>query len=124
MARSVKPASMQDILNYVLGGEGTGLNFLFTFQKPVSTLLAGANGTITGTAAVALATQVCSKALVQADYGNGTTDLLVGNSAAQKVKLKPGQSITLEVGNLNVIYILPTAGTGTANWIAYPQVNA
>jgi len=55
--------------------------------------------------------------LIQADPSN-TTNLLVGNSTAQEVVLTPGQSITIPIISLSLIYVKMASGTGIVNWIA------
>lgn len=62
-------------------------------------------------------TQVCREVLVQNDSGNAG-NLIVGNNLAQYVALTPGQSITLPVFSLSLVYVKMSAGTGTVNWLA------
>lgn len=54
--------------------------------------------------------------IVQSDPAN-TTNLLVGNSTAQKVVLTPGQSINIPVISLSLIFVKMVSGTGTVNWL-------
>jgi hypothetical protein len=63
------------------------------------------------------ATQACREVLLQNDSTN-TADLLVGNSSGQYVQIDPGQSLTLPVVSLNLIWVKMASGTGTVNWIA------
>ena len=83
-------------------------------------LLAGETTGI-GTTAVAVSTAATShairEALIQADTTN-TTNVLVGNSTAQEVVLKPGASITIPIISLSLIYVKMASGTGTVNWFA------
>lgn len=69
------------------------------------------------TAEVLHPTQACREVLIQNDATNAG-NVLVGNSSAQYVVLTPGQSITLPVVSLNLIYVKMSAGTGTVNWLA------
>ena len=62
-------------------------------------------------------TQVCREVLIQNDAGNAG-NLIVGNNIEQYVSLTPGQSITLPIFSLSLIYIKMSAGTGTVNWLA------
>jgi hypothetical protein len=71
-----------------------------------------------GTTAEALhPTQACREVLIQNDLAN-TTNLIIGSALAQYVALIPGQSITLPVVSLNLIYVKMSSGTGTVNWVA------
>lgn len=62
-------------------------------------------------------TQSCREVLIQNDAGNAG-NLIVGNSTGQYVALTPGQSITLPIFHLSLVYIKMSAGTGTVNWLA------
>lgn len=81
-------------------------------------LVAGETTGIT-TAAVAISTtsHAIREALIQSDPDN-TTNVLVGNSIAQEVVLTPGQSITVPIISLELIYVKMASGTGTVNWLA------
>ena len=57
------------------------------------------------------------EALIQSDPSN-TTNMLIGNVDAQEVVLTPGQSITIPIISLSLVYVKMASGTGTANWIA------
>ena len=87
--------------------------------NPVSrgTLLAGTKAT-TSASAVAIATSTgCRKVTVQADVNN-TEEIYIGNATAQPIVLGIGQSIDLEVNNLNLIYIKRMASANqTVNYI-------
>lgn len=80
-------------------------------------LFAGSLAGITSTA-VAIATDQPNQreVIVQSDPAN-TTNLLVGNSTAQKVVLTPGQSINIPVISLSLIFVKMVSGTGTVNWL-------
>lgn len=55
--------------------------------------------------------------LIQADPTN-TTNLLVGNSTAQEIVLTPGQSITLPIISLSLVWVKMASSTGIANFLA------
>lgn len=57
------------------------------------------------------------EALIQSDPSN-TTNMLIGNSTAQEVVLTPGQSITIPIISLSLVYVKMASGTGIVNWIA------
>lgn len=117
MTRGFKPATTQDILNKAWS---EGLNALVVYVGPVGTaIFTGAKTAIGTTAGTLSTTQACSAVMVQADLGNGTVNLLVGNSTAQPMQLAPGATITLPVSDVNVVYVKSSIGTtGTANWVA------
>ena len=57
------------------------------------------------------------EALIQADPSN-TTNVLIGNADAQEVVLTPGQSITIPIISLSLVYVKMASGTGIANYLA------
>jgi hypothetical protein len=61
--------------------------------------------------------QNCREVLVQSDPGN-SPNVLVGNSAHQYVVLTPGQSVTIPVISLTLVYVKAVSGTVTVNWLA------
>ena len=71
------------------------------------------------TSAVAISTTSFNmrEALIQADPSN-TTNLLIGNIDAQEVVLTPGQSITIPIISLSLVYVKMASGTGTVNWLS------
>lgn len=82
------------------------------------TLYAGEKTGISVTAAaLSTTTRNVREVLVQSDPAN-TTNMLIGNSSAQEVVLTPGQSITLPVLSLSLIWVKMASSTGTANWLA------
>lgn len=81
-------------------------------------LAAGETTGITTTAIpVSATTHAIREALVQSDPSN-TTNVLIGNSAVQEVVLTPGQSITVPIISLSLIYVKMVSGTGIVNWLA------
>lgn len=67
--------------------------------------------------ALSMTTSNIREVLLQSDPTN-TTNLLVGSSTAQEVVLTPGQSITIPVISLSLIWVKMASGTGVANWLA------
>lgn len=68
------------------------------------------------TTAGALPTQACNEVLIQA--GNGNADnVSIGNSKAQPISLAPGQSVSLSIANLNLVYAVATATGNTLGWM-------
>ena len=81
-------------------------------------LYAGETTGITTTAVqVSTTTNNIRECLIQADTTN-TTNVLIGNSTAQEVILTPGQSITIPIISLSLVYVKMASGTGIVNWIA------
>lgn len=81
-----------------------------------SVVLYGGTLAATTTAAAVGSDQRISEILVQNDPNNGV-DILVGGSATQPIRLQPGQTLVLPVGNVNVVYAKTVSGTGTVNWL-------
>jgi archaellum component FlaG (FlaF/FlaG flagellin family) len=80
-------------------------------DKPVAGQLAGV------TSAVPLASnQSCIAVLVQCDQA-ASKNLYVGDANSQPLQLKPGQAITINCSNLNMVYVAGTGGSTTANFI-------
>ena len=71
------------------------------------------------TTAVAISTTTANirEVLIQSDPAN-TTNILVGSSTAQEVVLTPGQSITVPIISLSLIFVKMASGTGVVNWLA------
>lgn len=80
-------------------------------------LFAGQKTGITTTASQLHASQVCREVLIQSDSSNAG-NILVGNVDGQHIILTPGQSITLPIFSLSLIYVKTSTGTGSVNWIA------
>lgn len=74
-------------------------------------------GITTSAVAVSTTTGAIREALIQADPTN-TTNVLVGNSTAQEVALTPGQSITIPIFSLSLVYVKMASGTGIVNYLA------
>ena len=79
------------------------------------------SGETTGITTTAVAISTTSnnirEALIQSDPAN-TTNVLVGNSTSQEVALTPGQSITIPIVSLSLVFVKMASGTGTLNWLA------
>ena len=81
-------------------------------------LYAGEKTGITVTAgAISTTTNNIREVLIQSDPTN-TTNMLVGNADSQEVVLTPGQSITIPIISLSLVYVKMASSTGTVNWIA------
>ncbi len=81
-------------------------------------LFPGEKTSIGGTAVpLSTTTSNCREVLVQSDPAN-TTNMLVGSSAGQYIKLTPGQSITIPIISPSLIYVKMASSTGTANFLA------
>jgi len=81
-------------------------------------LAAGETTGITTTAVqVSTTTHAIRETLIQADPSN-TTNVLVGNGTAQEIVLTPGQSITIPIISLSLVYVKMASGTGIVNWLA------
>jgi len=61
--------------------------------------------------------QPCVAVTVQNDPGSASP-LLVGNSALQPWSLKAGDSLTLVLANVSLVYVRVASGTAAANWLA------
>lgn len=72
-----------------------------------------------GTNAVQISTSTSNirEVLIQSDPTN-TTNMLIGNSLAQEVVLTPGQSITIPIISLSLVWVKMASSTGTVNWLA------
>ena len=81
-------------------------------------LFAGQKTGVDTTAAAVTTTEYnCREAIIQSDPAN-TTNLLVGNILAQYLILTPGQSITIPVISLSLVYVKMASSTGTVNYLA------
>ena len=80
-------------------------------------LFAGEKTGVT-TAAVQISTTSNNirEALIQSDPSN-TTNMLIGNSTDQEVVLTPGQSVTIPIISLSLVWVKMASGTGTVNWL-------
>lgn len=74
---------------------------------------------ITTTASIQVhSNTACKMAILQNDPDN-TNDMLIGTSGAESIQLVPGQSLSLPVSNLNLLYAKNTSSsTQTLNWIS------
>lgn len=84
-------------------------NLLTSNVGAPTTLLSGTTSTGTTPAALGSST-VMKKVTVQANYANGYF-LLIGNSSVQEVRLDAGESVDIEVDDLNKVYFR-TGSTG------------
>lgn len=81
-------------------------------------LFAGEKTGINGTAGpISTTTSNIREVLLQSDPAN-STNMLVGNATAQEIVLTPGQSITIPIISLSLIYVKMVSSTGVLNWLA------
>jgi hypothetical protein len=80
------------------------------------TIYAGTLAATTTAAAIA-GSQTITKVLVQSDPDN-TEQVLCGNAATQVIQLGPGDGVSVEINNLNLVYCKTVAGTGTVAYFA------
>lgn len=85
---------------------------------------AGQHGTInagtlaaTTTAAAVAANVPAVQVLVQNDPDN-TVDILCGNATTQPIQMKPGDGLTMNVTNVNLIFCKTVSSTGTVAYVA------
>lgn len=85
--------------------------------KPAgSTVLYAGTATATTTAAALAASQVVSELVVQCDPDNAV-DCFVGNSTAQTIQLKPGQSLSVPVDNVSRLFVKTASSTAAVNYM-------
>jgi hypothetical protein len=72
--------------------------------------------TLSTTAEVLATSAVTWECLVQNDPDN-TVDFLVGSATTQNIQLSPGQSITLPVQDVSLIWADAVSGTPVANYL-------
>lgn len=102
------------IVDLLLVDNGNGTYSIGTGDSS-GTLYAGTLSTTTSAAALA-STQAVREVLVQNDPDN-SADVLVGNSSAQTIQLKPGQSMVIPVADLATVYVKSVSGTPTVNYL-------
>lgn len=85
----------------------------------VSGRLFSGEKTDVGVTAAALSTTSNNirEAIIQSDPAN-TVNILIGSSTAQEVVLTPGQSLTIPIISLSLVYVKTASSTGTVNWLA------
>lgn len=97
-------------------GDGTWSQGDYSGSASASAALyAGTLATSTIAAAIA-SSQAVSEVLVQNDPDN-TVDLFIGNASAQPIQLKPGDSLSLSVTNLAIVFAKAASGTPTLNYL-------
>lgn len=93
----------------------TGLAQSVATNDTSDTLYAGTLTTSTTAAALA-STQAIREVLIQNDPDN-SADVLVGNSSAQPIQLKPGQSMVIPVADLATVYAKSISGAPVVNYL-------
>ena len=82
-----------------------------------SAILAGQHtGITTAAVQVSSVSRPAQEVLIQSDPAN-TTDVLVGDADSQTIVLTKGQSITLPVNTLSLVWVKMASLTGTINWL-------
>lgn len=81
------------------------------------TLYVGTKAVTAASAVVLAATQAVSELIVQAKNAN-TANVLIGNSTDQVIELAAGQSITLPVTDLALVYLDAASGTQNVVYLA------
>lgn len=120
MARSLKPLSVQDLLNRILDGT---LFAIGVYEVGAQAGTSGQNATVGTSGGTLAASYGCQQVLVQADAGNGTKTMSIGFDATTlPIDMVTGEAITIPVRNVNLIYVKVDSGTGTANWLALPDI--
>ena len=114
-------AAAVPVEQWIKNGNGLYVPVSTTHPLPPQTAPSGVlyDGSLTvATAAAVLApSQTCSEVLVQADPGN-TKDIRVGNATSQSIVLQAGQSESLQVNNVNLIYVAAVSGSQKVNYHA------
>lgn len=91
------------------------LGYPYAKAAPSSALYAG---TVTlSTTAAQLPSQAGSEVLLQSDPSNTVNIGLGATSTSQPIILVPGQSMTLSVANLDLLYAVASSGTPVLNWM-------
>lgn len=94
-------------------------NSLNVIEKSPSTLVTGQTSTAGATAIELASSTSISRVTIQNDVLLSGGPVYVGNSTAQYVYLERGQSIDLQIDNLNKVYIKrATSNNATVNYIA------
>lgn len=101
---------------YVAGGVSLGAGADAESGSPTAGQL---SATTTGQALGGSA--LCSQVVVQADPTN-TTDVLVGDSANQYLRLTPGQATVLPVSDVSLLWAKMASSTGKVNWVLIQDV--
>jgi hypothetical protein len=81
-----------------------------------ATLLSGTNAAVAVGAAVLGASQHCLSITVIAPIGN-TDNIFIGDSVAQPLLLAPGNVASLDVNNVDQIFVRSAAGVQTADYL-------
>jgi len=82
-----------------------------------SAILSGKLTGVTVTAVqVSSTSRPAQELLIQSDPAN-TTNVLVGDSDSQNIVLTPGQSLTIPVNTLSLIWVKMASATGVVNWL-------
>src|SRR5437764_4243481 len=81
-------------------------------------------GTVSATTSAAAlnggASLPCAGVCVECDPG-ASADVLVGDGSSQPLRLKPGQSLAMEITDAALLFVKSASGTQTVNWVAGPR---
>ncbi len=85
------------------------------------TKLAGSSALYAGsetlsTTAAQMPAQTGTEILIQNAPSN-TVNISIGSATSQSIVLVPGQSMTLSLSNLNLLYAVAASGTPALNWV-------
>lgn len=83
---------------------------------PSSTLLSGTKTTTAGNAVAIASSTSCKSVLVQAKSAN-TGTVKLGNSSLQYIEMTAGDSISIDIDNLNKVYIDVTVDNEGINYV-------
>lgn len=103
-----------------LEADGVSDDHPFPVVSPPSTLTRTGSTSLTTTVSLCVLSAgfPCREVMVQNDPDN-TVDILLGDSGAQTIQLRPGDVVTLSVANVNQLYAKNvTSTTQSINWMA------
>lgn len=108
----------KQVIGYLLSGGGYALA---TVEAPSDAFQGTGNLTLsTDSATQLLQTSTPALFVIVQNDPSSTIDVYIGSSAAQNIRMVPGQSISLGINNANKIYVRRVANTASprVNWIA------
>jgi hypothetical protein len=73
-------------------------------------------GITTASSAVSTTEHNCREVIIQSSPDN-TTDMFIGDVSSQYLVISPGQSITIPIVSLSLIYVRMESGTGILNYL-------
>ena len=100
----------------IVKSDGTSVDWSALATTNASATLYAGTLTTSTTAAALASTQAIREVLIQNDPDN-SADVLVGNSSAQPIQLKPGQSMVIPVADLATVYAKSISGAPVVNYL-------